>query len=760
MGEALRRGSGSERIATARWGTAFELWERCTQDQGAKGTGIYVGGVPRNGNMADSDYRWADEWRRWWLHGGWENGETENSRAYSRIVGRRPDEAFYSSIFLETEKHALLCADTRSGKGRSSIIPTLATWRGGAFVNDIKGELAGITAASRGKGDKYAQGLNTPVYVFDPLKVADVDASYRVRFNPIDLIDPQDPAAVSVARSIANGVIIPDPRSSSHWDERARNWITGLCLYAAIAPHLEGKRTLSTVRELAIEGDIILEEIEAAKVRELNRQRDEDGEKRLPIPKGKDVLLHTMTNMGDFDGELRRLAKDFTDIPPNERGSIYSTLSRNLGFLGDKRVRDALEKSDFSIEDLRRKGATLYVCIPPNELENLKWLSRLMTTLVWDRFGRMGQLQKTEKQCLFVLDEFAAMGHLPEISNQLAAAASYGAKMWIIVQNLTQLKELYGSYGRFVGGAGILQFFEIEDGETREFVSRQLGETEVHRRERTKSKGRGGGDTWSQGNSTGTAEGFDPAVEAAERALHSFVETGRSAGSSSGVGGSSSWNETENERTAILKNRLLNPDEVGREFAASKMRSIVFFDSLAFIVNRHNYDQTTIFDRLWTPINNHEKPMPWDAQKENELARTKSQNAELQTANDTLRKELESANAQVKRNQRKPTPKRRGNGFFQVYAGSEGWRTVRPWRLEFIGWLLDRPVMWPFALPFVYLFAVIGYVLLQSLVADPDDIAERLGGSPATLSGAFEIWWRHMEAVIAWLGGFFGFFTS
>lgn len=128
MSEALKRGLGqSDKIATARWGDPYALLDMRSKSY----EGIFVGGNTINGN--------------------------------------------YYPVFLRTEKHALLVADTRSGKGRSSIVPTLVSWEWGAYINDIKGELAGITAARRGKGDTYAMGMGHAVYVFDPLKTATVD---------------------------------------------------------------------------------------------------------------------------------------------------------------------------------------------------------------------------------------------------------------------------------------------------------------------------------------------------------------------------------------------------------------------------------------------------------------------------------------------------------------------------------------------------------------------------------------------------------
>ena len=62
---------------------------------------------------------------------------------------------------LHTEKHVLIMASTRSGKGVTLIIPHLLRYRGSAFVLDPKGENAKATGRQRA-------ALNQKVYYLDP----------------------------------------------------------------------------------------------------------------------------------------------------------------------------------------------------------------------------------------------------------------------------------------------------------------------------------------------------------------------------------------------------------------------------------------------------------------------------------------------------------------------------------------------------------------------------------------------------------------
>ncbi len=72
-------------------------------------------------------------------------------RYQDRLIGRVND-----------DRHIVTVAGSRAGKGRSLILPNLATWPGSVIAIDLKGELAAKTARWR------AEGLKQHVVVLDP----------------------------------------------------------------------------------------------------------------------------------------------------------------------------------------------------------------------------------------------------------------------------------------------------------------------------------------------------------------------------------------------------------------------------------------------------------------------------------------------------------------------------------------------------------------------------------------------------------------
>jgi type IV secretion system protein VirD4 len=79
---------------------------------------------------------------------------------------------------------------------------------------------------------------------------------------------------------------------------------------------------------------------------------------------------------------------------------------------------------------------------------------------------------------LFLLDEFATLGRLEPLAQAYGLMAGYGVQLWAILQDLHQLKALYGErHGTFLANAAVTQVFNVADIDTAQWVSRTLGVT-------------------------------------------------------------------------------------------------------------------------------------------------------------------------------------------------------------------------------------------------------------------------------------------
>lgn len=346
------------------------------------------------------------------------------------------------------DRHALTVAGSRAGKGTSLIVPNLLFWPGSCIAIDPKGELATITASRRGgRGSEWSIPMSGEAYALDPFgKVTGPAASYRARFNPLADLDPDTDEGFERAGLVADALVIQQEGAGSHWTLSARSFLRALVLYLAkIEPHA---CNLIRLRELLLELTA--------------EQRKSDG----------GILTHMM----DYPGPIRHGAAGLIGKPSGERGSVLSTCDVQTEFLEGGQMRDVLTGHDFRLEDMKTRRMTVYLCLPANRLATHGRWFRLMVTLAMEAMERTGPLLPGQRPVLFCLDEFAALGHLAAVEKAAGQIASFGVKLWPILQDLTQLQRDYGvGWETFMGNAGTMMFWGNSDLATCRHVSERLG---------------------------------------------------------------------------------------------------------------------------------------------------------------------------------------------------------------------------------------------------------------------------------------------
>jgi type IV secretion system protein VirD4 len=361
---------------------------------------------------------------------------------------------------LDDPGHCITVAGSRAGKGVSVIVPNLCLYPGSAVVIDPKGENATLTAARRGQGSIYCEGMGQTVHVLDPFKLVPNHPS--ATYNPLSVFDPDTPEgrelAIDDAALIADALVTPGGDRDAHWDESARSVLEALILHVVSTERPE-HRTLTRVRELLMRGA------------------------GVPDPDGKAggfkaLLDGPLRRNLDFGGVVAMTAEALLDLADTERGSILSTARRNTKYLDSPAMKRVLAHSAFDLRDLKRGRMSVYLCLPASRLHtHARWL-RLMIGLSLALMER--EPTRPEWPVLFFMDEFAALGKLDVIEAAAGLMAGYGVKLWPILQDLSQLKRHYPqSWETFLGNAGLHQFFGNADLTTLEHVSKRLGKTAV-----------------------------------------------------------------------------------------------------------------------------------------------------------------------------------------------------------------------------------------------------------------------------------------
>ncbi len=405
------------------------------------------------------------------------------------------------------DRHVCLVCGTRGGKGTSSIINNLCLWPGSIVVVDPKGENATITAARRGQGSEYCEGMGQKVYVLDPFGEAEVDPSYRARFNPLDAIRADDREALNKAAALADAIVVPEGDKNNYWEDTARQMIKALILHVATDEIYEGRRNLTTVRRLLSRGDWeAVEQLRAMGEKEIAsaHQLLWTAVARNPAFEGR------MADMGD---ELCTVMKD----APETYAGGFSQAKRNVEFLESFDMEDSVSQSDFQLSDLKTdpKGVSIYLSLPQRHMNtHHRWMRMIVGLLV-------AEMEKVKRQpacghrILVLLDEFAGLERMKSIEKAVSQMAGYGLKMFFVLQSLEQLQAVYKDlWQTFLTNCGLKLFFSIDDNFSREYISKQMGDVEVIREVRsagdnsseTQSESDSQSVSWSQTQSESMAE--------------------------------------------------------------------------------------------------------------------------------------------------------------------------------------------------------------------------------------------------------------
>lgn len=364
-------------------------------------------------------------------------------------------------IGWKDNRHVMTIAGSRAGKGVSLIIPNLLLYDGSAVVIDPKGENARITASRRSKGiPGRVGGLNQDVHVLDPFGVSTVRGSC---FNPLGALNPRREDFIEDAGMFAEALITHHDDSDRHWTESAQSLLRALILVAAGDEH-RSRRNLITVRRLLMLTD--------KKIGDFKHAADEEGEKLT----GEEALIAILKaeQRKSYGYVCAGVAEQLAAMAEKERGSVFSSARTQTQWLDSVKMRRILRKSDFELADLKRKKMTLYLCLPAMRMTtHARWF-RLMVLLALTVMERTKV--KAPAPVLFVLDEFPVLGHIEAIEKAAGLMAGFDVKLWVIVQNLGQLKQHYkAGWETFFGNSGVVTAFGVVDHESQKEISAKLG---------------------------------------------------------------------------------------------------------------------------------------------------------------------------------------------------------------------------------------------------------------------------------------------
>ena len=340
-------------------------------------------------------------------------------------------------IGIKTERHAITFAGSGAGKGAAVLIPNAKLWPHNLLCIDPKGEVAAETYKDRKKhGQK--------VYVIDPFEAAKIPKTCRASFNPLDGLDVNSPDIKEDIEAISDGIIRRDNPESSHWDDGAQSIISGLIAYLLLrAP--KSKQNLIELRAIIRNGDSFAEVIE---------------------------------EMKNLQGCAGLCESGASAAYAKEGGYFVSNAEKNTRWLDSERMKNSLVKTNFSMADLKQKPTSIYLVLPAKQLKNHgRFLRLFIRCALSEMMNPMPDGSEKGEECLFLLDEFFALGFIEEIMVSIGLMRSMGLKLWPVLQDIAQLEKLYGRDGMqtFFSNTDLHQFFGNTDPQTLDWISTRTG---------------------------------------------------------------------------------------------------------------------------------------------------------------------------------------------------------------------------------------------------------------------------------------------
>jgi type IV secretion system protein VirD4 len=192
------------------------------------------------------------------------------------------------------------------------------------------------------------------------------------------------------------------------------------------------------------------------------------------------ALFNMMVALGDdFERVVAGQGQAFLDMQEKERESVLSEARTQTQFLDSPSLRKVLTKSDFRLADL--KGETplsVFLCLPARHMDTHdRWLRVIINLAIGALEPRRSDPKDKDKPpVLLLLEEFPVLKHMEKLEAAAGQLAGSGVRLWVIVQNLGQLKRHYkDGWETFIANAGVITAFGNADLETLDYVSRKLG---------------------------------------------------------------------------------------------------------------------------------------------------------------------------------------------------------------------------------------------------------------------------------------------
>lgn len=183
-----------------------------------------------------------------------------------------------------------------------------------------------------------------------------------------------------------------------------------------------------------------------------------------------------------------------TITAPNEtKGSILSVFNQKIQLFSSREtLSQMLANNDFDMEDIGRKKTAVFIVIQ-DEKKTYHSLVTIFLKQCYETLVRVAQENpggKLKYRTNFLLDEFANMPPLSDVDAMVSAARSRNIKLSFIIQNFSQLNDVYGKEKAETirGNCGNTIYILSTELNALEEISKMCGEVKSKKEDKTDSR--------------------------------------------------------------------------------------------------------------------------------------------------------------------------------------------------------------------------------------------------------------------------------
>lgn len=391
------------------------------------------------------------------------------------------DKNGYNMILTETEKVSLDTRITRknnntiiigspgTGKTRYYVKPNLLQANCSYVITDPKGELLEDT------GDFFLKHG----YKIKILNLKDMDCS--MCYNPFSYVEKETDIIKVIDCLICNTNKNQNSTSDPFW-EKAEIALLQAIFFYIYYEIVEEEHNFNTVMEL---------------VRLAEAKEDDEGFKS-----DLDIIFEQLKQEKPNHIACKQY-KIFKMGAGKTIKSILISLGVRLSVFNINAVSNLMIKDELELNKIGNEKTVLFVIIPDATDTTFNFIAAMMYTQLFDTLYKVADSSKDRRlkfhtRC--ILDEFANIGKIPNFDKLITTMRSREISVAIIIQAMSQIKEMYEkNWEGVIGTCEYMLFLGSQEQSTLNYVSKFVGKETIDTRNINNSKGRQGSTTWNYG---------------------------------------------------------------------------------------------------------------------------------------------------------------------------------------------------------------------------------------------------------------------